>query len=108
MDGRLRVERRHLRDVALFVRDHLKDTITTDPGVGDVQLGGYRRSADAHLALRQPDAAACEITSEDVIDAVNDQNQLAPTGFQDNGDRETYVRVHSRVRATPKECDATS
>src|SRR5208283_5027472 len=30
-----------LRDLALFVRDHLKDTLTTINGVGDVSMGGY-------------------------------------------------------------------
>src|SRR6185312_14873181 len=30
-----------LRDLALFVRDHLKDTLTTINGVGDVAMGGY-------------------------------------------------------------------
>src|ERR1700744_4867530 len=30
-----------LRELALFVRDHLKDMITTVNGVGDVSMGGY-------------------------------------------------------------------
>src|SRR5271156_3553076 len=30
-----------LRELALFVRDHLKDLITTVNGVGDVSMGGY-------------------------------------------------------------------
>src|SRR5579862_2368751 len=30
-----------LRELALFVRDHLKDMITTVNGVGDVALGGF-------------------------------------------------------------------
>src|ERR1700723_2607134 len=30
-----------LRDLALFIRDHLKDALTSINGVGDVAMGGY-------------------------------------------------------------------
>src|SRR6185436_16682815 len=30
-----------LRELALFVRDHLRDTITTINGVGDIAMGGF-------------------------------------------------------------------
>ena len=93
-----------LRDVALFVRDRLKDTITTVPGVGDVQLGGYL-DPQMRIWLYNNRMRRLQITSEDVIDAVNAQNQLAPTGFQDEGDRETLVRVRSEFRDA-RECDA--
>src|ERR1035437_6773936 len=31
----------NLRDLSRFIRDHLKDTITTISGVGDVMMGGF-------------------------------------------------------------------
>ena len=48
--------------------------------------------------------AKMEISSQDVIDAVNDEHQLAPTGYQDFKNKETYVRVHSEFR-NAEECN---
>ena len=93
-----------LRDLALFVRDHLKDTLTTINGVGDVSLGGYV-DPQMRIWLRADDLRKREITSQDVIDAVNQEHQLAPTGYQDIGNTETYIRVHSEFE-NAKECEA--
>ena len=92
-----------LRDLALFVRDHLKDLITTIPGVGDVNLGGY---IDPQMRIWLNNRAMHEkdITFTDVINAVNNEHQLAPTGYQDNGDFETYVRVESEFK-NAEECE---
>ena len=93
-----------LRDLALFVRDRLKDAITSVPGVGDVALGGYL-DPQMRIWFYNNRMVRQQITSEDVIDAVNAGNQLAPTGFQDRGDKETLVRVHSEFK-NAAECDA--
>jgi len=93
-----------LRDISLFVRDRLKDAITTVPGVGDVALGGYL-DPQMRIWLYNNRMNRLQITSEDVIGAVNAQNQLTPTGYQDEGDRETLVRVRSEFRDA-RECDA--
>jgi HAE1 family hydrophobic/amphiphilic exporter-1 len=91
-----------LRDLAIFVRDRLKDKITTINGVGDVMLGGYvdpqmRIWLDSY-AMRKH-----EITAQDVVDAINNEHQLAPTGYQDKDNSETYIRVHSEFKDA-KEC----
>ena len=92
-----------LRNLALFVRDHLKDTMTTINGVGDVALGGYvdpqMRIWFYNDLMKQKD-----IDFQDVINAVNFEHQLAPTGYQDKGAKETYVRVQSEFR-NAKECN---
>jgi HAE1 family hydrophobic/amphiphilic exporter-1 len=93
-----------LRDLALFIRDHLKDRITTINGVGDVAMGGYVEP-QMRVWLRNKDMQRDEITFQDVIDAINNEHQLAPTGYQDDGDKETYVRVQSEFRTT-QECEA--
>jgi hydrophobe/amphiphile efflux-1 (HAE1) family protein len=92
-----------LRDLALFVRDHLKDTLTTINGVGDVAMGGY---IDPQMRIWMDPVAMQkkEIVSQDIIDAVNNEHQLAPTGYQDYGNTETYVRVHSEFN-NAEECN---
>jgi len=82
------------RDLALFVRDHLKDRLTTINGVGDIQMGGYV-DPQMRVWLNAEEMRKREITSQDIIDAINQEHQLAPTGYQDDGDHETYIRVHS-------------
>ncbi len=92
-----------IRDLAIFIRDHLKDALTTVNGVGDVALGGYvdpqmRIWADKNKMAKQ------DITVLDIIAAVNNEHQLAPTGYQDDGPKESYVRVHSEFE-TARQCE---
>ncbi len=91
-----------LRDLGLFVRDHLKDTITTVSGVGDVFFGGYV-DPQMRIWLDNTKLTQHEITAQDVIDAVTLEHQLSPAGYQDMGDKESYVRVHSEF-SNAKEC----
>jgi len=86
-----------LRDLALFVRDHLKDTLTTINGVGDVAMGGYV-DPQMRIWLNPDEMRKREITSADIIDAIHHEHQLAPTGYQDVGNQETYIRVHSEFK----------
>ena len=92
-----------IRDLALFVRDHLKDLITTINGVGDVSMGGYV-DPQMRIWLHSAPMKKNQITSQDVIDAVNGEHQLAPTGYQDVKDKESYVRVHSEF-TNAQECN---
>ncbi|WP_408097535.1 efflux RND transporter permease subunit [Peredibacter sp. HCB2-198] len=91
-----------LRSLSVFVRDHLKDNITTIEGVGDVNLGGYL-DPQMRVWLDPNKMAERQITAQDVIDAINSEHQLTPTGYQDNGNQETYVRVYPEFR-NAKEC----
>jgi len=85
----------------LYVRNHLKDAMTTIEGVGDVRLGGYvepnmRIWLDAEAMARQ------EITVDDVIATIQTQHTLTPSGYITSGARESNVRVLSEAR-TPGE-----
>ncbi|MBI3555665.1 MAG: efflux RND transporter permease subunit, partial [Deltaproteobacteria bacterium] len=91
-----------IRNLAMFVRDHLKDRLTTINGVGDVQMGGFV-DPQMRIWLRNEDMRKREITHTDIIDAVNNEHQLSPTGYQDKGNTESYVRVHSEF-ANAQEC----
>ena len=90
------------RDLALFIRDHLKDSITSISGVGDVQLGGYVEP-QMRIWLHASEMKKRELTFQDIIDAINAEHQLAPTGYQDADANETFVRVHSEFE-NAKEC----
>ena len=85
-----------LRDKVLFVRDHLKDTITTVSGVGDARLGGYV-DPNMRIWLNVNEMARQEIAVSDVIAAVGAGTVLTPSGFMDNGDKESNVRIMSEA-----------
>lgn len=91
-----------LRDLALFVRDHLKDALTTVTGVGDVAMGGFVEP-QMRIWMNKDKMRKHEITYQDIVNAVNNEHQLSPTGYQDNAGQETYIRVHSEF-SDAKEC----
>ncbi len=86
-----------LRDKIIFVRDHLKDRMTTIEGVGDVRLGGYI-DPNMRIWLDMDRMARNEVTVDDVIAAVTSQHTLTPSGFIDHGLSESNVRVLSEAR----------
>ncbi len=92
---------RPLREIMLFVRDHLKDRLTTVPGVGDVFLGGYI-APNMRVWLDSPKMRRQQISVSDVIGAINSEHTLTPSGYMDNGPKEVNVRVRSEA-ATPQE-----
>jgi HAE1 family hydrophobic/amphiphilic exporter-1 len=83
-----------IRELGLFVRNHLRDVMTTINGVGDVIMGGYVEP-QMRIWLNPEKMRQHDITSQDVIEAVHQEHQLAPTGYQVQGESETYVRVRS-------------
>jgi hydrophobe/amphiphile efflux-1 (HAE1) family protein len=93
----------NIRDLALFSRDHLKGMLTTINGVGDVTLGGYV-DPQMRIWLDNNKMNQKDVTVTDIINAVNNEHQLAPTGYQDSGPKETYIRVHSEFR-NAAECE---
>lgn len=93
-----------LRDKVLFVRDHLRDTMTTISGVGDVRLGGYV-DPNMRIWINSEEMKKREISVSDVIAAVGNGTILSPSGFMDNGPRETNVRVLSEATSAKEFSD---
>ncbi len=91
----------NLRSKILFIRDRLKDSLTTVDGVGDVRLGGYV-DPNMRIWLNTEKMTRREITVDDIISAINSQHKLAPSGYMDNGAKEVNIRVLSEA-STPKE-----
>jgi hydrophobe/amphiphile efflux-1 (HAE1) family protein len=85
-----------LREKVLFARDHLKDSITTVSGVGDVRLGGYI-DPNMRVWLNTEAMRKREISVDDVISAINSGTILTPSGYMDNGSKETNVRIMSET-----------
>jgi hydrophobe/amphiphile efflux-1 (HAE1) family protein len=92
-----------LRELALFIRDHLKDAMTTVSGVGDVALGGFVEP-QMRIWTTKKKMNDRDVTVEDIISAVNQEHQLSPTGYQDDGPKQTFVRVHSEFE-TAQQCE---
>ena len=92
-----------LREKVLFIRDHLKDNLTTISGVGDVRLGGYV-DPNMRIWLSTEKMRKREISVDDVIAAINYGTILTPSGYMDNGPTETNVRILSEAQ-TPQEFD---
>ncbi len=91
-----------LRELTLYVRDHLRNAITTVPGIGDVLLGGYV-APQMRVWLNNQKMVRQQITSQDIVAAINAANVLAPTGYQENGPEQSFVRVHSEFK-NAREC----
>ncbi|MGK5086441.1 efflux RND transporter permease subunit [Bdellovibrionota bacterium FG-2] len=81
-----------LREKTLFVRDRLKDMITTVSGVGDVRLGGYV-DPNMRIWLNVNEMRKREIAVDDVTSALITGNILSPSGFMNDGPKETNIRV---------------
>ncbi|MBC7396829.1 MAG: efflux RND transporter permease subunit, partial [Bdellovibrionales bacterium] len=90
-----------LREKVLFARDKLKDQITTVPGVGDVNLGGYV-DPNMRIWLNSNKMRASQIAVEDVVNALKTGSVLTPTGYLESGPSETNLRVLSEA-STPKD-----
>jgi len=87
---------RSLRDMILFVRDHLKDNLTTIAGVGDVFLGGYV-DPNMRIWLHADEMRQREISVDDVISAIQQEHILPPSGYMDSGPREINVKVYGEA-----------
>jgi multidrug efflux pump len=86
-----------MRDMIIFVRDRLKDTMATIEGVGDIRLGGYV-DPNMRIWLDMDRMARQEITVDDVITAIINQHALTPSGYINHGLSESNVRVLSEAR----------
>ncbi|MGZ3691104.1 MAG: efflux RND transporter permease subunit, partial [Pseudobdellovibrio sp.] len=93
-----------LRDISLYMRDHLQDRITTIKGVGDVNLGGYM-DPQMRIWLDREKMNRLEITVQDIIAAINSQHRLVASGYQDVGNIERLVHINSEFR-NADECNA--
>lgn len=81
-----------LKELMDYTHDVLEDKFTTVPGVGEINLGGY---VDPNLRVWVNNAKlnALELTSADVVNAINKEHQEIPAGYIETEQTETNVRV---------------
>ena len=84
------------RKLILYVRDHLRDAISTVEGVGDIRLGGWVEP-NMRIWLDRNKMSRLEITVEDVIAAVRGQHLLTPSGYLENEYKESNVKLLSEL-----------
>ncbi len=87
-----------IRSMIIFQRNNLKDEISTIEGVGDLRLFGYVQP-NMRIWLNNDLMKYKEITVEDIIHTISSQHSLTPSGFMENGPKETSVRVLSEAQS---------
>ncbi|MCB4792856.1 MAG: efflux RND transporter permease subunit [Elusimicrobia bacterium] len=83
---------RPLKFLMTYVRDNIKDQLTTIPGVGDVFLGGY---VDPNLRvwLNADKMQKNELTVDDITSAILSEHAEVPAGYINTGTNEMNIRV---------------
>jgi hydrophobe/amphiphile efflux-1 (HAE1) family protein len=85
-----------LKAMMQYAKDTLKDSLTTVPGVGEVNLGGYVEP-NVRVWVDQNRLTQTELTVQDVIFAIQSQHQETPAGAIENSRQEMNVRVMGEV-----------
>lgn len=85
-----------LKELIMFARDHVKDRLTSAPGVGEVTLGGYI-DPNVRIWVDQNKLSANELSIDDVINTIDSQHQEVPAGVIENPIKELNVRVMGEV-----------
>jgi HAE1 family hydrophobic/amphiphilic exporter-1 len=90
---------RPLKDLMDYTYLHVKDQLSTVPGVGEVTLGGY---VDPNLRvwLNADKMQGKELTVQDITDAITSQHAEVPAGYIDSGASEMNVRVTGEAGTT--------
>ena len=84
------------RKMILYARDSLRDAVSTVEGVGDIRLGGFV-DPNIRIWLDRNKMSRLELTVEDVISAVRGQHLLTPSGYIEDGYKESNVKVLSEL-----------
>ena len=80
------------RELMEYVKDELKDKITTIPGVGDIFLSGFIEPS-VRVWLNPDQMRAREITVDDVLSAVRNEHVELPAGYLSTDKKEWNLRV---------------
>ncbi|MBP6216982.1 MAG: efflux RND transporter permease subunit [Oligoflexales bacterium] len=81
-----------LRDLMIYVQDHLQQEFLTTPDVGDINLGGYIAPA-LRVWVSNEKLRKYELTVHDVIAAITKEHGEPPAGWLNEHKREYNVRT---------------
>jgi hydrophobe/amphiphile efflux-1 (HAE1) family protein len=85
-----------LRELMDYARDHVKDAMTSSPGVGEVTLGGYI-DPNVRIWVDGDKLFKYQLTVGDILGSINSQHLEVPAGYIDNPKTEMTVRMMGEV-----------
>ena len=85
----------------MYARNTLKNQLSTVSGVGDIILGGYI-DTNLRVWLDEKKLQSYELTSSDVVSAIQSEQIEQPAGRIENPDKEFNVRVFGEAK-TPED-----
>ncbi len=87
------------KDRMVYVNESLKDQFQKIPGVGEIFLGGYSERA-INVYLDPVKLTRAEITVDDIINTIREQNLEIPSGRIENSEKEINLRAIGDVPST--------
>ncbi|MGZ3698907.1 MAG: efflux RND transporter permease subunit, partial [Bdellovibrionota bacterium] len=87
-----------LIDMMIYARNYLYDQFGTVPGVGDIALGGYVDPA-LRVWVDLKKMRRLNLTSDDVLAAIQNEHVELPAGRIENSSREYNVRIMGEARS---------
>jgi len=90
---------RPLKELMDYTYLHVKDQLSTVPGVGEVTLGGYV-APNLRVWLNADKMQQKELTVQDITDTIQSQHAEVPAGYIDSGASEMNVRVTGEAGTT--------
>ncbi|MBI5242202.1 MAG: efflux RND transporter permease subunit [Elusimicrobia bacterium] len=91
---------RPFREMTEYVKNHIKDRLTTVSGVGEMFMGGFLEP-NLRVWLDAERMERTELTVEDVLGAIEAGHAEVPAGYLDTGSREINIRVMGEA-STPE------
>lgn len=86
-----------LKDLSMFIKDYLRDRIQIVPGVGDMIYGGYLER-NIRIWLDPLKLKQYEITPDDVLNTLSEQNIEIPAGRLENKKKKSRFEVSVTFR----------
>jgi len=85
-------------DLRQIMEDQVKYRLERVPGVAAVDIwGGLTR--EIHIDLKAAQLKALGLSTEAILNALNNENQNIPAGLYEKGNREVLIRTHGEFRS---------
>jgi len=79
-----------------YVRDNIKDELSTVPGVSEIFIGGLIDPA-MRVWLDPDGMKRYEVTTEDIVSAISQGHRESAAGYIDDGKNETNIRIYAEA-----------
>jgi HAE1 family hydrophobic/amphiphilic exporter-1 len=92
---------RTLQQLNVYARNEIKKRLETIDGVGEVRIGGERPRV-IQVQLNPDRMAAFGVTTQDLVDAFNDQHIQLPGGFLTSKQTENLIKLDLEFHSLPE------